>query len=132
MEHETFDVLTKFQSFGFFVGQGGTSHKRINANVTCSDPEFLCWWGAGGGRGVVQGRLLENNLNNVFFFISLFIVYRGGQIVYQWFYFRGNYFSQVSGGVPSLIQGTHHFPGGPTVSRVGDPNAIFNRNPYNL
>ena len=47
MEHEIFDVLTKFQSFGLFVGQGGVSHKRIKANVTCSDPEFLC----GGGRG---------------------------------------------------------------------------------
>ena len=49
MEHETFDVLTKFQSFGLFVGQGGASHRRIKANVTCSDPEFLCW--GGGGRG---------------------------------------------------------------------------------
>ena len=131
MEHETFDVLTKFLSFGLLVGQGGASHKRIKASVTCSDPEFLCW-----GGGVVQGRLLENSLSNVFFFffISLFIVYRGGQIVYQWFYFRGNYFTQVSGGVPSLIQGggVHHFPGGPACSRVGDPNAFFNRNPYNL
>ena len=98
MEHETFDVLTKFQSFGF-VGGGGTSHKRIKGNVTCSDPKFLCW----GGGVVVQGRLLENSLNNVLFFSSAyFIVYRGGQIVYQWFYFRGNY-SRVSGGVPSLI-----------------------------
>ena len=75
----------------------------------------------GGGEGVVQGGLLENSLNNVFFSFSSanFIVYRGGQIVYQWFYFRGNYFSQVSGGVPSLIQGVHLFPGGPTFSRVG-------------
>ena len=48
MEHETFDVLTKFQSFELFVGQGGASHKRIKANVTCSDPEFLCWGGGGG------------------------------------------------------------------------------------
>ena len=48
MEHETFDVLTKFQSIGLFVGGGGTSHKRIKSNVTCSDPEILCW---GGGRG---------------------------------------------------------------------------------
>ena len=138
MEHETFDVLTKFLSFGLFVRHGGVSHKRIKASVTtCSDPEFLCWGGGGGGGGGwggVQGRLLENSLNNVFFFffISLFIVYRGGQIVYQWFYFRGNYFSQVSGGVSSLIQWVHHFPGGPAFSRVGDPNAIFNRNPYNL
>ena len=87
-----------------------------------------------GGGGGVQGQLLENSLNNVFFFffISLLIVYRGGQIVYQWFYFRGNYFSQVSGRVPSLIQVVHHFLGGPAFSRVGDPNAIFNRNPYNL
>ena len=54
MEHNTFDVLTKFHSFELFVGQGGASHKRIKANVTCSDPEFLCW---GGG-----GRLLENSL----------------------------------------------------------------------
>ena len=45
MEHETFDVLTKFQSFGLLVGGGGTSHKRIKGNVTCSDPEFLCWGG---------------------------------------------------------------------------------------
>ena len=93
MEHETLDVLTKFQSFGLFVGQGGASHKRIKANVTCLDPEFLCLGGGGGGGGVVQGRLLENSLNNVFFFISLFIVYRRGQVVYQWFYFRRNYFS---------------------------------------
>ena len=50
MEHERFDVLTKFQSFELFVGQGGASHKRIKANVTCSDPEFLCW-GLGGGPG---------------------------------------------------------------------------------
>ena len=49
MEHEIFDVLTKFQSFGLFVGQGGASNKRIKANVTCSDPEFLCWRGGGGG-----------------------------------------------------------------------------------
>ena len=58
MEHKTFDVLTKYQSFELFVGQGEASHKRIKVNVTCSDPEFLCW---GGGR-VVQGRLLENSL----------------------------------------------------------------------
>ena len=37
------------------------------------------------GGGVVQGRLLENSLNNVFFSSAYFIVYRGGQIVYQWF-----------------------------------------------
>ena len=61
MEHETFDVLTKFQSFELFVGQGEASHKRIKAIVTCSDSEFLCW-GVGGGWGVVQGRLLENSL----------------------------------------------------------------------
>ena len=60
MEHETFDVLTKFHSFELFVGQGGACHKRIKANVTCSDPEFLCW--GGGGVVVVQGRLLENSL----------------------------------------------------------------------
>ena len=48
MEHETFDVLTKFQSIELFVGQGGASHKRIKANATCSDPEFLCWGGVGG------------------------------------------------------------------------------------
>ena len=52
MSHARIDVLTKFQSFGLFVGQGGASHKRIKANVTCSDPEFLC---LGGGGGVVQG-----------------------------------------------------------------------------
>ena len=52
MEHETFDVLTKFHSFELFVGQGGASHKRIKANVTCSDPEFLCWGGGAlGGPG---------------------------------------------------------------------------------
>ena len=44
MEHETFDLLTKFQSFELFVRQGG-------ANVTCSDPEFWCW-GGGGGPGL--------------------------------------------------------------------------------
>ena len=56
MEHETFDVLTKFQSFGLLVGGDGTSHKRIKGNVTYSDPEFLCL-GEGGGEmgGVVQG-----------------------------------------------------------------------------
>ena len=75
----------------------------------------------GQGGGVVQGGLLENSLNNVFFSFSsaYFIVYRGGQIVYQWGFFRGNYFFQVSGGFPSLIQGFHHFPGDPTFSRVG-------------
>ena len=57
MEQEIFDVLTKVQSFGLFVGQVGASHKRIKANVTCSDPEFLCW-----GGGMVQGQLLENSL----------------------------------------------------------------------
>ena len=120
-----------FGLFGLFVGEGGTSHKRIKGIVTCSNPEFLCW----GVGGVVQGQLLENSLKNVFFSLSsaYFIVYRGGPIVYQWFYFRGKYFSQVSGGVPSLIQGgVHHFLGCPTFDRVGDPNAIFNRNPYNL
>ena len=64
MEHETFDVLTKFQSFGLFIGGGGTSHKGIKGNVTCLDPDFLCWGGGG-----VQGGLLENSLNNVFFFL---------------------------------------------------------------
>ena len=49
MEHETFDVLTKFQSFELFVEQGEASHKRIKAIVTCSNPEFLCWgWGGPG------------------------------------------------------------------------------------
>ena len=48
MEHETFDVLTKFQSFGLFVGGGGASHKRIKANVTCPDPELYVWRGRGG------------------------------------------------------------------------------------
>ena len=33
MKHETFDVLTKFQSFELFVGHGGASHKRIKANL---------------------------------------------------------------------------------------------------
>ena len=102
MKHETYDVLTKFQSFGLLLGGGGTSNKRIKINVKCSDPEFLCWGGGGGGGGgggVVQGRLLENSLNNVFFsfFISLFNSLQRGQIVYQWFYFRGNYFSQFQG-----------------------------------
>ena len=50
MEHETFNVLTKFHSFELFVGQSGASHKRIKANVTCLNPEFLCW-GGGGGAG---------------------------------------------------------------------------------
>ena len=87
----------------------------------------------GGGRGGPEPTARKQPYQRFFFFfISLFIVYRGGQIVYQWFYFRENYFSQVSGGVPSLIQGVHHFPGGQAFSRVGDPNAIFNRNPYNL
>ena len=48
MEHETFDVLTKFLSFGLFEGQGGASHKKIKASVTCLDPEFFV---LGGGRG---------------------------------------------------------------------------------
>ena len=47
MEHEIYDVLTKFQSFGLFLGGGGTSHKRIKSSVTCSDTEF-CVWGRGG------------------------------------------------------------------------------------
>ena len=51
MEHETFDVLTKFLLFGLFVGHGGASHKRIKASVTCSDAEFLCSLGGGDGPG---------------------------------------------------------------------------------
>ena len=51
MEHETFDVLTKFLSFGLFVGQGGASHKRIKANVTCLDPDFFFFFFGGGGGG---------------------------------------------------------------------------------
>ena len=51
MEHETFDVLMKFQSFELVVGQGEASHKMIKANVTCSDPEFLCWGWVGGWGG---------------------------------------------------------------------------------
>ena len=48
MEHETFDVLTKLQSFRLFVGQAGASHKRIKANVTYARIFVL---GGGGGRG---------------------------------------------------------------------------------
>ena len=105
------DVLTKFPSFGLFVGGDGTSHKMIKANVTCSDPGFFCVVGA-----VVRGRLLENSPNNVFFSFSstYFIVYREGQIVYQWFYFRGNYFSWFQMG-PSF------FPGGPSFFQWGPP-----------
>ena len=78
------------------------------------------------GGGVVQGRLLENSLNNVFFlFHQLFIVYRGDQIVYQWFYFRGNYFSQVSGGVPSLIQGGPRFSRGSSFFQGGGSKCYF-------
>ena len=85
MEHEIYDVLTKFQSFGLFLGGGGTSHKRIKSNVTCSDPEFYV------GGGLVQGRFLENSLNNVFFFffISLFYSLQRGSdclSMVQWFY----------------------------------------------
>ena len=90
MEHETFDVLTKLQSFGLFVGQGGASHKRIKANVTCSDPEFLFFLG---GRAGPRQTARKQPQQRFVFFISLFTVYRGGQIDYQWFYFRGNYFS---------------------------------------
>ena len=84
MEHKTFDVLTKFQSFGLFVGGRGASHKRIKANVTCSDPEFLCWGGGGVGRRGGPGQTAREQPKQrfFFFFTSLFIVYRGGQIVY--------------------------------------------------
>ena len=51
MEHETYDVLTTFQSFELFLGGGGTSHKRIKSNVTCSDPDFFFMLGGGGGGG---------------------------------------------------------------------------------
>ena len=47
MEHETFDVLTKLQSFRLFVGQDGASHKRIKANVTYARIFVL----GGGGEG---------------------------------------------------------------------------------
>ena len=79
------------------------------------------------GGGVVQGRLLENSLNNVFFSFSsaYFVVYRGGQIVYQWFYFRGNYFSHVSGGVPSLIQGGPPFSMGSNFFKGGGSKCYF-------
>ena len=56
MEHEIFDVLTRFQSFGLFVGQGGASHKRIKANLNAWIQNFCV------GGGVVQGGLLENSL----------------------------------------------------------------------
>ena len=51
MEHETFDVLTKFLSFGLFVGQGGASHKRIKP-VSHARIQNFCV--GGGGAGVVQ------------------------------------------------------------------------------
>ena len=49
MEHETFDVLTKFLSFGLFVGQGEASHKRIKP-VSHSRIQNFCV-GVGGGEG---------------------------------------------------------------------------------
>ena len=57
MEHERFDVLTKFQSFELFVGQGGASHKRIKPMSHARIKNFCV-----GGGVVVQGRLLENSL----------------------------------------------------------------------
>ena len=130
MEHQTFDVLTKFLSFGLFVGQVGASHKRIKASVTCSGPEFLCW----GGGGVVQGRLLETSLNNVFFSFFHQLIYsiqRGSDCLSMVLFQRKLLFPGFRG-VPSLIQGSPPFSRGPAFSRVGDSNAIFNRNPYNL
>ena len=83
----------------------------IKANVTCSDLGFC----VGGG-----GRLLENSLT-MFFSLSstYFIVYRGCQIVFEWFYFRGNYFSKVSEGVHYFSRGSIFFPGGSTILQGG-------------
>ena len=66
------------------------------------------------GGGVVQGQLLENSLNNVFFFFlsTYFIVYRGVRLVINVVFFRGNKFSKVSEGVHHLSRGFHNFPGG--------------------
>ena len=50
MEHETFDVLTKFQSFELFVGQGGASHKRLKPMSHARIQNF-CVGRRGGGPG---------------------------------------------------------------------------------
>ena len=53
MEHETFDVSTKFQSFGLFVelfvGGDGASHKRIKS-MSHSQIQNFCVRGRGGPR----------------------------------------------------------------------------------
>ena len=84
------------------------------------------------------GRLLENSPNNVFFFffINLFYSLQRGSNCLSIVLFQRELLFQVFRGGPSFFQGVHHFPGGggPAFSRVGggDPNAIFNRNPYNF
>ena len=98
MEHETYDVLTKFQSFGLFLRGGGTSHKRIKSNVTCSDPEFLTTF--------------------FFFFISLFYsLQRGSDCLSMVLFqrkllfpgFRGS--SIINLGGSTIFQWVHLFPG---------------------
>ena len=87
-----------------------------------------------GGGGVVQGGLLENSLNNVFFFFSISLfnsLQRGSDCLSMVLFqrkllfpgFRGS--SIINPGGPSFSRGSNFFQG-------GDSNAIFNRNPYNL
>ena len=87
----------------------------------------------GVGGGVIQGRLLENSLNNVFFFfISLFYSLQRGSDCLSMVLFQRKLFFPGFRGSSIINPGGPPFSRGPTFSRVGDPNAIFNRNPYNL
>ena len=116
MEHETFDVLMKFLSFGLFVGQGGASHKRIKAKVTCLDQDFFFFWGGGVG-GMVRGQLLENSLNNVFFHQLLYSLQRGSDCLSMLLFqrkllfpgFRGSSIINPEGS--TIFQGVQLFPG---------------------
>ena len=115
MEHETFDVLTKFQSFGLFVGGVGPVTKGLKAMSHAQIQN--CCVGVG---GVVQGRLLENSLTNVFFFIFISLFYslqRGSDCLSMVLFqrkllfqgFRGS--SIINPGGSTISQGSNFFPG---------------------
>ena len=72
----------------------------------------------GGGGGGVEARRPENSLENVFFFVC----------------FSSTYFTDYRGDPMVLLHRKLNISRvrGPTFSRVGGPNAHFNRNPYNV
>ena len=51
MEHKTLDVLTKFQSFGLFVGGGGGQSQKDLSQCHMLGSRIFFFCGGGGGRG---------------------------------------------------------------------------------